>query len=91
MLRSEHGDEARCPLLLDADHAAALLGVDRDAFDRLSEQRLLPDQVYLPPSVALARWSRNELILWAAIGCPCANDFARVRMSQLARAQREYD
>lgn len=56
------------PALLDAQHAADLLGISRRHFQKLDASgRLGPQSIRLGRSV---RWSRDELERWAAAGCP---------------------
>lgn len=55
-------------LLLDADEAAALIGVSRATFWKLHSQGKVPLPVRL--SARVVRWPKHELEHWVRSGCP---------------------
>ena len=61
-------DAVQKSILVDANQAAALLGMSRSSFLRLDQRGLLgPRSVRLG---RLVRWHRQQLEAWAAAGCP---------------------
>lgn len=57
--------------LLDADAAAALIGVSRSTWDRMRSSRQIPEPVLLNNG-SIIRWRRAVLSKWIADGCPSA-------------------
>lgn len=55
--------------LLDADTAAAMVGVSRATWDRMRSAALVPAPVKLNNGT-ITRWRRAELVQWIEDGCP---------------------
>jgi predicted DNA-binding transcriptional regulator AlpA len=55
--------------LLDAEAAAALIGVSRATWDRMRSGGLVPAPVKLNRG-SIIRWRRAELAKWIEDGCP---------------------
>lgn len=55
--------------LLDAEAAAALVGISRASWDRMRSAGLVPAPVKLNGGTII-RWRRSELAKWIADGCP---------------------
>jgi len=69
-------DAVQKSILVDANQAAALLGMSRSSFLRLDQRGLLgPRSVRLG---RLVRWHRAEIEAWAAAGCPPRVQWLRV-------------
>jgi len=65
--------DALFPILLDAAHAAALLGISRSHFHDLCRRGYIgPIPINLGRSV---RFSRFELEAWVKACCPCRQDW----------------
>jgi len=61
-------DAVQKSILVDANQAAALLGMSRSSFLRLDRRGLLgPRSVRLG---RLVRWHRQQIEAWASAGCP---------------------
>ena len=61
-------DAVQKSILVDANQAAALLGMSRSSFLRLDQRGLLgPRSVRLG---RLVRWHRQQIEAWASAGCP---------------------
>lgn len=65
------------PILVDADDAAALLGVSRGHFLNMDRSgRLGPQPIKLG---RCTRWSRAELERWAEVGCPTRSEWTAMQ------------
>jgi predicted DNA-binding transcriptional regulator AlpA len=64
---------ALAPLLLRAAQAAAYCGVSEATWWRWDDADRIPRGRKISPGVKL--WSRPDLELWAALGCPSRTEF----------------
>ncbi len=77
---------AVAPLAVDAEGAAALIGVSRRTWHRLDLAGQVPQAIRIG---RLKRWIVEDLIEWAAAGCPARDRFESMKDArQAAKARR---